>query len=51
MYLNILVETEGGAIADVFLFEVLKRCLDPATQTVLKALRQMLPDLTFEKAW
>ena len=40
-----------GDIADVFLFEVLKECVDPATQTILKALRQKSPELTFEKAW
>jgi len=50
-YRDILVEAEGGEIADVFLFEVLKGCVDPATQTVLKALRQKTPDLTFERAW
>ena len=25
--------------------------MDPATQTILKALRQKSPELTFEKAW
>ncbi len=45
------MEAEGGDIADVFLFEVLKGCVDPSTQTVLKALRQKTPDLSFEKAW
>ncbi len=34
----ILVEAEGGYIADVFLFEILRGCVDPSTQTVLKAL-------------
>ncbi len=33
------------------LFEVLKGCVDPSTQTVLKALRQKTPDVSFEKAW
>ncbi len=45
------METEGGDIADVFLFEFLKGCVDPATLKVLRALRQKSPDLTFEKAW
>ena len=47
VYRDILVEAEGGDIADVFLFEVLKGCVDPATQTILKALRQKSPELTF----
>ena len=51
VYRDILIEAEGGGIADVFLFEVLKGCVDPATQTILKALRQKSPELTFEKAW
>jgi hypothetical protein len=42
---------QRGDIEDVFLFEVLKGCVDPSTQTVLKALRQKTPDLSFEKAW
>ncbi len=29
----------------------MKGCVDPSTQTVLKALRQKSPDLSFEKAW
>ncbi len=45
------MEAEGIDIADVFLFEVLKGCVDPATQTFLKVLRQKSPDLNFEKAW
>ncbi len=50
-YRDILMEAEGGYIADVFLFEFLKGCVNPSTQTVLKALRQKTPDLSFEKAW
>jgi hypothetical protein len=38
-YRDILMEAEEGDIADVFLFEVLKGCVDPSNQTVLKALR------------
>jgi hypothetical protein len=50
-YRDILMEAEGGDIADVFLFEVLKGCFDPSTQKVLKALRQKTPDLSFENSW
>jgi hypothetical protein len=45
------MEAEGGRHRRFFLFEVLKGCVDPSTQTVLKALRQKMPDLPFEKAW
>ena len=45
------MEAEEGDIADIFLFEVLKGCVDPSTQTVLKALGQKTLDLSFEKAW
>ena len=31
------MEAEEGDIADIFLFEVLKGCVDPSTLTVLKA--------------
>ncbi len=50
-YRDILMEAEGWDIADVFLLEVLKGCVDTSTQTVLKALRQKTPDLSFERAW
>jgi hypothetical protein len=50
-YLAILREAEGEEIPDVFLFEVLRGCVDSATQTMLKALRQKDPAITFTKAW
>lgn len=50
-YYDILRQAEGGEIADVFAFEVLRGCLDPASQVQLKALRQKEPTATFERVW
>ena len=50
-YLDILREAEGGDIPDVFLFEVLRGCVDTSTHITVKAMRQKDPAITFTKVW
>ncbi len=37
--------------SDVFLFDLFRSSLDPATQNRLRAMRKKEPDLTFAKFW
>jgi hypothetical protein len=43
--------SEGGHVPDVFLFDLFRSSVDPATQNWLRAMRKKEPDLTFAKFW
>jgi hypothetical protein len=44
-------ESEWGQVPDVFIFDLFRSSLDPATQKRLRAMRKKEPDLTFAKFW
>jgi hypothetical protein len=47
IYADIMRESEGGHVPDVFLFDLFRSSVDPATQNRLRAMRKKEPDLTF----
>ncbi len=51
LYADIMQESEGGHVPDVFLFDLFRSSVDPATQNRLRAMRKKEPDLTFAKFW
>ncbi len=51
IYADIMRVSEVGHVPDVFLFDLFRSSVDPATQNRLRAMHKKEPNMTFVKFW